>query len=90
MRGLPQRAALALRHGAEPAAPSTPDPRAQAQAAAALLGVPLSASEGVIRAGLRWKLVAARLHPDHSGDGAEARKLIAARDLLLARLRRGA
>lgn len=59
-------------------------------AAAALLGVSPEASEDAIRAALRERLSASRLHPDHGGDGEEASRLIAARNRLveLARQRR--
>lgn len=69
---------------AEPAAAPTVDADTAARIAAQMLDVPLGAPEAAIRAALRRKLRATRLHPDHGGDGAETRKLIAARDLLIA------
>ena len=62
----------------------------QVAEAAALLGVDLDTSAAKIRAALRARIVRDRLHPDHGGDGEEARRLIAARDLLLAQLERTA
>ncbi len=53
------------------------------RAAATLLDVEADATEAQIRAALRARLAASRLHPDHGGGGEEARQLIAARDLLL-------
>jgi hypothetical protein len=73
-------------------APS-PDPAAEDDGpadadreAAELLGVPLDASADEIRAALRAKLVRSRLHPDQGGDGDEAKRLIAAKNLLIERL----
>lgn len=55
--------------------------------AAALLGVDANASEDEIRAALRSLLSGSRLHPDHGGDGEEAKRLIAAKNLLIERAR---
>jgi hypothetical protein len=56
--------------------------------AARLLGVGLDASESEIRAALRARLADSCIHPDHGGDGEEAKRLIAARNLLVERARR--
>ena len=56
--------------------------------AASLLGVDLDASDAEIRAALRARLTESRSHPDHGGDGDQAARLIAARDLLIERARR--
>src|SRR6185312_6940557 len=48
-------------------------------AAAALLGVAVDANADEIRAALRHALSASRLHPDHGGDGEQAKALIAAK-----------
>ena len=58
-------------------------------AAAELLGVTLEATADEVRSALRVKMMQGQIHPDHGGDGVEARRLIAARDLLLDRLRDG-
>ena len=58
--------------------------------AAKLLGVTLSASDSEIRAALRERLRSSRLHPDHGGDGEEAKRLIAAKNHLVARVRSAA
>lgn len=55
--------------------------------AAALLGVAVDASADEIRAALRRALSASRLHPDHGGDGEQAKTLIAAKNLLIERAR---
>jgi hypothetical protein len=55
--------------------------------AAALLGVSLGASADEVRAALRRKLGASRLHPDQGGDGEHAKRLIAAKNLLVERAR---
>lgn len=55
--------------------------------AAALLGVPVDASEDEIRGALRARLAVSQLHPDHGGDGEEAKELIAAKNLLVERAR---
>jgi hypothetical protein len=54
---------------------------------AKLLGVSPDASEDSIRAALRERLSASRLHPDHGGDGEEASQLIAARNRLVEHVR---
>jgi hypothetical protein len=64
-----------------------PDAEDEAQAAARLLGVSLDASTDEIRRALRVKLASSGLHPDHGGDGVEAARLIAAKNLLVARVR---
>lgn len=53
--------------------------------AAAALGVAATATEDEIRAALRAHLASSRLHPDHGGDGVEASRLIAAKNLLIER-----
>src|SRR5436305_630995 len=62
-----------------PADPEPPPPMVDERAveAAALLGVEASASEDEVRAALRARLSASRLHPDHGGDADEAKRLIA-------------
>ena len=56
--------------------------------AAARLGVDAGASADEIRAALRARLAAARIHPDQGGDHETAAQLIAAKNLLCARARR--
>jgi hypothetical protein len=63
------------------------DDEAKALEAALLLGVRLDASEDEIRAALRARLRDSGIHPDHGGDGEEAKRLIAARNLLAERAR---
>jgi hypothetical protein len=53
--------------------------------AANLLGISLPASAREIRRACRQKLIDERIHPDHGGDGEQARRVIAARDLLVDR-----
>jgi hypothetical protein len=65
----------------------TDDDEAQVSGAADLLGVTVDASESEIRAALRARLASSRLHPDQGGDGEEAKRLIAAQNLLIARRR---
>ncbi len=60
----------------------------EAEDAARLLGVSIDASEDEIRAALRAHLASSRLHPDQGGDGEEAKRLIAAKNLLAERARR--
>ncbi len=55
--------------------------------AAAALGVEVDATADEIRAALRSKLRDSRIHPDQGGDGEEAKRLIAAQNLLLERAR---
>jgi hypothetical protein len=55
--------------------------------ARAILNVAVDASPDEIRAALRSKLRDSRLHPDQGGDGEEAKRLIAAQNLLLERAR---
>lgn len=55
--------------------------------AAMMLGVSVDASADEIRAALRARLSTSQLHPDHGGDGIEATKLIAAKNLLIDRLK---
>src|SRR4051812_4153218 len=57
----------------------------EASRAASLLGVTLDASPDEIRAALRSKFAESRLHPDHGGDGEQAKELIAAKNLLVER-----
>jgi hypothetical protein len=59
----------------------------RAAAAAALLGVAIDATEDEIRSALRSRLASSRLHPDHGGDGEQAKNLIAAKNLLIERAR---
>jgi hypothetical protein len=59
----------------------------EASDAATLLGVSLDATESQIRAALRARFATSRLHPDHGGDGDEAKRLIAAKNLLVERAR---
>lgn len=71
--------------------PTTPEPptlSAPEQHAATLLGVNATATEDQIRSALRARLATSRLHPDHGGDGQEATRLIAAKNLLIERARR--
>jgi hypothetical protein len=69
----------------EPAASGADDD--DAIEAAALLGVSVDASDTEIRAALRARFSSSGLHPDHGGDGVEAARLIAAKNLLIERLR---
>jgi hypothetical protein len=55
--------------------------------AATLLGVSLDASEDQVRAALRERLVDHRLHPDQGGDPEQAKRFIAAQNLLIERAR---
>jgi len=55
--------------------------------AATILGVDVDATADEIRAALRSRLSSSRLHPDQGGDGEEAKRLIAAKNLLVARAR---
>jgi hypothetical protein len=59
----------------------------EALAAATLLEVNLDASADEIRRALRRKLSVERLHPDHGGNGDRAARLIAAKNLLIERLK---
>ncbi|HEY2743977.1 MAG TPA: J domain-containing protein [Polyangia bacterium] len=73
----------------ESAKPEPPPPvidDATASAAAAL-GVSVDATADEIRAALRARLSSSRLHPDQGGDGEEAKRLIAAKNHLVARAR---
>jgi hypothetical protein len=54
-------------------------------AAADLLDVSIEASADEIRAALRKKMVASRLHPDQGGDEETAKRYIAAQNLLVER-----
>lgn len=56
--------------------------------AAARLGVDVDASDDVVRAALRDRITASRVHPDQGGDHDEAARLISAKNLLCARARR--
>jgi DnaJ-domain-containing protein 1 len=53
--------------------------------AARVLGVSVDATADEIRFALRAKMRASRLHPDHGGDEAQAKRLIAAKNLLIER-----
>ena len=55
--------------------------------AAKVLGVELTADADEIRAALRRRMSESRVHPDHGGDGDLAKKLIAAKNLLVERIR---
>lgn len=66
---------------------SNDDEEDEATVAAAMLGVSVDASADEIRSALRSRLAASGLHPDQGGDGVEATKLIAAKNLLIDRLR---
>lgn len=67
---------------------TAPDPAGdEAMSAATLLGVPLDAGVDEIRAALRTKLSATRLHPDHGGNESEAKRFIAAKNFLVERAR---
>jgi hypothetical protein len=55
--------------------------------ARSLLGVTAFDGPDEIRKALRTKLAASALHPDQGGNGEEATKLIAAKNLLIARLK---
>ena len=70
-----------------PADPEPPLPKVDERVveAAALLGVEIDASEDEIRAALRARLSSSRVHPDHGGDADEAKRLIAAKNLLIER-----
>lgn len=59
----------------------------EAAQATALLGVAPTASADQIRAALRTRLVESKLHPDHGGNADEAAELIAAKNLLIERLK---
>ena len=48
-----------------------------------LLGVDPEAGQAEIRAALRARLATSRVHPDQGGDAEEAKRLIAAQNLLL-------
>jgi hypothetical protein len=55
--------------------------------AARLLGVRVDASANEVRAALRTRLANSRLHPDQGGDGDAAKRLIAAKNLLIDRIK---
>lgn len=59
----------------------------EAAEAAAILGVDDDASEDEIRAALRARLANSRIHPDQGGDEEGAKRLIAAKNLLIERRR---
>jgi hypothetical protein len=70
---------------AEPAPKAEPaDPAADAAKA---LGVDLSANADDIRAALRRRMAESRVHPDQGGDADLAKRLIAAKNLLVERIR---
>jgi hypothetical protein len=56
--------------------------------AAKLLAIDVDASPDEIRAALRAKMSAGGVHPDHGGDERVAKRLIAARNLLIERAQR--
>jgi hypothetical protein len=56
--------------------------------AAELLGVKPDATEDEIRAALRRHLATSGLHPDHGGDGEQAKRFIAAKNLMIDRARK--
>lgn len=66
-----------------PTPPPVPPPDPQVREALALLDLPDGASEAEIRAAHRRRMAGA--HPDRGGSADEARRLNAARDLLLPR-----
>lgn len=80
-------------NGEQPLAPSqqaAPPDRSAALTpaeAANVLGVDVDASADEIRAALRAKMSAGRVHPDHGGDERVAKRLIAARNFLVERAR---
>jgi hypothetical protein len=53
--------------------------------AAKVLGVSVDATADEIRAALRARMAETRAHPDQGGDGEEAKRLIAAKNLLIQR-----
>ena len=55
--------------------------------AAEILGVDAGASPDEVRAALRRRLEVERLHPDQGGDEESAKRLIAAKNLLIQRAR---
>lgn len=67
--------------------PVQPLPERAVAEAAALLGVSFDATEDQLRAALRAQLSSSRIHPDHGGDGEAAKRLIAAKNLLVERAR---
>ena len=73
----------------EPAATERPFPVVDDKIAqaAAVLGIAPDATEDEIRAALRAHLSASRLHPDQGGDSEQAKRLIAAKNLLIERAR---
>lgn len=56
--------------------------------AAEQLGITVEASADEVRAALRERIAASRIHPDHGGAHAAAARLIAAKNLLCDRARR--
>lgn len=56
--------------------------------AAKQLGISVDASADEVRAALRERIAASRIHPDHGGAHADAARLIAAKNLLCDRARR--
>jgi hypothetical protein len=85
-KGAEERAAAAgpRRSPSERPTDSAPvDPKLRE--AAILLGVPLDASVEKIRRACRAKLTRERIHPDHGGNAETAKRVIAARDLLVRR-----
>jgi hypothetical protein len=78
---------IAQERAAKEAAERTCAPRVDPKFrdAAILLGVPLDASVEKIRRACRLKLSRERIHPDHGGNAEAAKRVIAARDLLVKR-----
>ena len=74
-------------HDSGPAVEPPPVVDVEALKAAEALGVKVDATQDEIRAALRRGLGSSGLHPDHGGDGEEAKRLIAAKNLLIERAR---
>jgi len=70
-------------HDESTATEMTADRSGEIVEAGELLGVDPQAGEAEIRAALRAHLAESRVHPDHGGDVEEAKRLIAAQNLLL-------
>jgi hypothetical protein len=74
----------------DPSIDNQADEDPEAIEAASVLGVSVDAPPDEIRAALRRKITARAIHPDQGGDGEEAARLIAAKNLLLDRWREAA
>jgi hypothetical protein len=81
MNWLKEQARVAGDHSTDNQADDEPD----AIQAAKLLGVSVDAPPDEIRAALRTKITERAIHPDQGGDGNEAARLIAAKNLLIDR-----